>query len=147
MKKVSDVLQAKGNREIWSVTSTATVHDALKMMDEKNVGALLVIDEGKLVGIISERDYARRLLLQGKSPSDTKVKDIMTNNLYGVSPDIGIEECMMLMTEKRVRHLPVFEGDHLIGVISIGNIVKSIIQHQDILIDNLQAYIMGKYGN
>jgi CBS domain-containing protein len=145
MKTVQDVLQSKGGSQILSVPSGTSVLDAVKVMDKKNVGALLVIDEGKLVGIISERDIVRRLVAKVKSSRDTIVKDIMTSDLYGVTPDISTEKALMLMTEKRVRHLPVFEGEHLIGVISIGNIVKSIITTQDSLIGNLQDYILGKY--
>lgn len=145
MKTVKDVLEAKGNSQIWSISSNVSVFEAVNMMDEKNVGALLVIDGGKLVGIIAERDIARRLVLKGRSSRDTIVKDIMTSDLYGVSSDTAIEKCLMLMTEKRVRHLPVFENDHLVGVISIGNIVKSVIIKQDSIIENLQDYILGKY--
>jgi CBS domain-containing protein len=145
MKTVQDVLQSKGNSKILSVPSSTSVLDAVKVMDKKNVGALLVIDEGKLVGIISERDIIRRLVAKMKSSRETIVKDIMTSDLYGVTPDISTEKALMLMTEKRVRHLPVFEGEHLIGVISIGNIVKSVITSQDNLIGNLQDYILGKY--
>lgn len=145
MKTVKDVLEAKGNSQIWSISSSASAFEAVTMMDEKNVGALLVIDGGKLVGIIAERDIARRLVLKGRSSRDTIVKDIMTSDLYGVSSETPIEKCLMLMTEKRVRHLPVFENDHLIGVMSIGNIVKSVIIRQDSLIENLQDYILGKY--
>jgi len=145
MKTVKDVLEAKGNSQIWSISSNASVFEAVNMMDEKNVGALLVIDGGKLVGIIAERDIARRLVLKGRSSRDTIVKDIMTSDLYGVSSDTAIEKCLMLMTEKRVRHLPVFENDHLVGVMSIGNIVKSVIIKQDSIIENLQDYILGKY--
>ncbi|MCU0581236.1 MAG: CBS domain-containing protein [Syntrophales bacterium] len=145
MKTVKDVLEAKGNSQIWSISSSASVFEAVSMMDEKNVGALLVIDGGKLVGIVAERDVARRLVLKGRSSRDTIVKDIMTSDLYGVSSDTAIEKCLMLMTEKRVRHLPVFENDHLVGVMSIGNIVKSVIIKQDSIIENLQDYILGKY--
>lgn len=145
MKTVQDVLQSKGSSQILSVPSSTSVLDAVKVMDKKNVGALLVIDEGKLVGIISERDIIRRLVAKVKSSRETIVKDIMTSDLYGVTPDISTEKALMLMTEKRVRHLPVFEGEHLVGVISIGNIVKSVITTQDSLIGNLQDYILGKY--
>ncbi len=145
MKTVKDVLEAKGNSQIWSISSSASVFEAVSMMDEKNVGALLVIDGGKLVGIIAERDVARRLVLKGRSSRDTIVKDIMTSDLYGVPSDTAIEKCLMLMTEKRVRHLPVFENDRLVGVMSIGNIVKSVILKQDSIIENLQDYILGKY--
>jgi CBS domain-containing protein len=145
MKTVKDVLEAKGNSQICSISSEASALEAVKTMDEKNVGALLVIDGGKLVGIIAERDIARRLVLKGRSSRDTIVKDIMTSDLYGVSSDTAIEKCLMLMTEKRVRHLPVFENDRLVGVISIGNIVKSVILKQDSIIENLQDYILGKY--
>lgn len=145
MKTVQDVLQSKGSSQILSVPSSTSVLDAVKVMDKKNVGALLVIDEGKLVGIISERDIIRRLVAKVKSSRETIVKDIMTSDLYGVTPDISTEKALMLMTEKRVRHLPVFEGEHLVGVISIGNIVKSVITSQDNLIGNLQDYILGKY--
>ena len=145
MKTVQDVLQSKGSSQILSVSSSTSVLDAVKVMDKKNVGALLVIDEGKLVGIISERDIIRRLVAKVKSSRETIVKDIMTSDLYGVTPDISTEKALMLMTEKRVRHLPVFEGEHLVGVISIGNIVKSVITSQDNLIGNLQDYILGKY--
>ena len=106
MKTVKDVLEAKGNSQIWSISSNASVFEAVNMMDEKNVGALLVIDGGKLVGIIAERDIARRLVLKGRSSRDTIVKDIMTSDLYGVSSDTAIEKCLMLMTEKRVTICP-----------------------------------------
>ncbi|MBN1548421.1 MAG: CBS domain-containing protein [Syntrophaceae bacterium] len=145
MKTVKDILEAKGNSQIWSISSEVSVLEAVKMMDEKNVGALLVIDGGKLVGIVSERDITRRLVLKSRSSRDTIVKDIMTSDLYGVAADTPTEKCLMLMTEKRVRHLPVFENDHLVGLISIGNIVKSVIMSQDTLIGNLQDYILGKY--
>ncbi|MDX9746121.1 MAG: CBS domain-containing protein [Syntrophales bacterium] len=145
MKTVKDVLEAKGNSQIWSISPNASALEAVKLMDDKNVGALLVIDGEKLVGVIAERDIARRLVLKSRSSRDTIVKDIMTSDLYGVPADTEIEKCLMLMTEKRVRHLPVFENDHLVGVISIGNIVKSVILRQDSLIENLQDYILGKY--
>jgi CBS domain-containing protein len=114
-------------------------------MYEKNVGALLVIEGGRLAGIITERDYARKVALQGKSTKNTFVADIMTRDVYGVQSDLSIEESMMLMTEKKIRHLPVFENDNLIGIISIGNVVKSIIINQERLIEDLSGYITGKY--
>jgi CBS domain-containing protein len=143
--KVKEVLQAKGYNEIWSIAPNATVLDALKVMYEKNVGALLVIEGGRLAGIITERDYARKVALQGKSTKNTFVADIMTRDVYGVQSDLSIEESMMLMTEKKIRHLPVFENDNLIGIISIGNVVKSIIINQERLIEDLSGYITGKY--
>lgn len=128
---------------IWSVTSTASVFDALQSMAEKNVGALLVIDDGTLVGIISERDYARKVVLKGKSSKDTFVKEIMTEKVVYVRPDESIEECMALMTEKHIRHLPVIDKGEIIGVISIGDVVRAVISEQKFIIAQLENYISG----
>jgi CBS domain-containing protein len=147
MKSVREVLNTKTN-EVWSVLPYATVFDALKLMGEKKIGALVVIDDkGKVAGIISERDYARKVILKGKASKDTKVEEIMTpaSEMFAVKPENSVEECMILMTGKHVRHLPVFEKDKFIGVVSIGDVVKSIISEQEALIEHLSSYIAGKY--
>jgi len=142
MITLRQLLQSKGGG-IWSITSTSTVFDALRMMADKNVGALLVIDEGKLVGILSERDYARKIALKGKSSKDTLVKEIMTEKVVYIRPDESIEECMALMTEKHFRHLPVIDNGALIGVISIGDVVRTVISEQKFIIAQLENYISG----
>jgi CBS domain-containing protein len=142
MITLRQLLQSKGGG-IWSVTSTSTVFDALRTMAEKNVGALLVIDEGRLVGILSERDYARKIALKGKSSKDTLVKEIMTEKVVYIRPDESIEECMALMTEKHFRHLPVIDNGTLIGVISIGDVVRTVISEQKFIIAQLENYISG----
>ena len=144
MLTVKDVLDDKG-RDLWTISPEAKVIDALKLMAEKSIGALVVMSEKKLVGIISERDYARKVILLGKSSIDTRVKDIMTASVYYVHPETLTQECMALMTKNRIRHLPVIHEKKLIGLISIGDIVKSIITQQKIAIDHLENYIMGKY--
>ncbi|HVN49437.1 MAG TPA: CBS domain-containing protein [Bacteroidota bacterium] len=143
MATVRHILQTKG-KSIWSVAPEASVYDALRIMAEKNVGALLVISEGRLAGIFSERDYARKFILQGEASQTTAVKDVMTSVVVFVRPEQSIEECMALMTEKRIRHLPVFEGGQLAGVISIGDVVKEIISDQQQTIQHLENYITGK---
>ncbi len=135
-------LQHKGGGT-WSVTSTSTVMDALQMMAEKNIGALLVIDDGKLVGIISERDYARKVALKGKLSKDTPVGEIMTERVVYVRPDESIEDCMALMTEKHFRHLPVIDKGVIIGLISIGDVVRIVISKQKFIIAQLENYISG----
>lgn len=142
MVTLRQLLQSKGGG-IWSVTSASTVFDALRTMAEKNVGALLVIDEGKLVGIVSERDYARKIALKGKSSKDTLVKEIMTEKVVYIRPEESIEECMALMTEKHFRHLPVIDNGTLIGVISIGDVVRTVISEQKFIIAQLENYISG----
>jgi CBS domain-containing protein len=147
MKSVREVLKTK-TKEVWSILPYATVFDALKLMGEKKVGALMVIDDhGKVAGIISERDYARKVILKGKASKETKVEEIMTpaSEMFAVKPDNSVEECMILMTGKHVRHLPVFEKDKFVGVVSIGDVVKSIISEQEALIEHLSGYIAGKY--
>jgi CBS domain-containing protein len=121
----------------------AMVYDALELMADKNVGAVLVIDADRLVGILSERDYARKVILHGKSSKDTPIREIMTQRVVYVRPQQTAEECMALMTDKRVRHLPVLEDDQLVGVISIGDVVKSIISEQEFIIEQLERYISG----
>lgn len=126
MKTVKQLLQSKG-RQVWSIAPEAMVYDALKLMAEKEVGALVVLEAGQVAGIISERDYARKVSLQGKSDRTTSVGEIMTAKVIYVYPEQTIEECMALMTDKRIRHLPVIDGGQLIGVISIGDVVKEAI--------------------
>jgi len=142
MKKVSEVLKIKGN-DVWSISPDASVYDAIKLMTEKKVGALMVVENGKLVGVISETDYTRKIILQGRTSQQTPVKDIMTSHVLYVQPEQDIEECMILMTEKRTRHLPVMDHDKLIGVISIGDAVKSVIDEQRFTIEQLERYITG----
>ena len=142
---ISAVLGQK-SREIFSVAPDTCVDDAVKMMDEKNVGALLVMKGSKLVGMLSERDYARKVMLRGKKSSETKVSDIMSSNLTVTSPAEGVEECLRVMTDKRIRHLPVLEGDKVIGVISIGDLVKHVISCQSATIAHLESYISGGYS-
>ena len=134
------------NREIFSVTPDTCVDDAVKMMDEKNVGALLVMKGSKLVGMLSERDYARKVMLRGKKSAETKVADIMSTNLSVTHPNEGVEECLRVMTDKRIRHLPVLENDKVIGVISIGDLVKHVISCQSATIAHLESYISGGYS-
>ncbi|MFQ5995867.1 MAG: CBS domain-containing protein [Acidiferrobacterales bacterium] len=142
MKTVHELLQVKGQAS-WHVTPDTTVYNALELMAEKDVGALLVLDAGRLVGIFSERDYARKVILKGKTSKETPVKEIMSAKVTCVAPDRSIEECMALMTDKRIRHLPVLENDTLIGVISIGDVVKEIISEQEFVIEQLEHYISG----
>ncbi|HOP85291.1 MAG TPA: CBS domain-containing protein [Syntrophorhabdaceae bacterium] len=145
MVKVETILQKKGSN-VWTIKPDAIVYRALEMMSDKGVGALVVVnDEEKVVGIITERDYARKVILQGKSSKETYVKEIMSKELFVVSPSTTVEECMGLMTEKRIRHLPVMDKDKLIGIISIGDVLKAIIEEQGIMIEHLSNYIMGGY--
>jgi CBS domain-containing protein len=144
MVTVTHILKQKGS-DVWVISPEAKVLEALKLMAEKGVGALMVVEKDRVVGIMSERDYARKVMLMGKSSADTPVRDIMTSQVYGVHPENKAEECMALMTDKHIRHLPVFDKDKLVGVVSIGDIVKSIIVEQKVMIDHLQDYIMGKY--
>lgn len=139
---VRQLLQTKGY-DTWSIAPDASVYDALKLMAAKGIGALLVIEGEELVGIISERDYARKVALRGKSAIDTPTREIMTEAVFTVGPEQTIEECMEMMTDKRVRHLPVLEDNQLIGVISIGDVVKAIISQQEFLIKHLERYIEG----
>ena len=142
MTTVSQILQAKGTR-VWSVSPDTTVFDALKLMAEKNLGALLVLEGEKLVGIFSERDYARKIILQGKTSKETPVMEIMSTDVLYVRPEQSIEECMALMTDKRIRHLPVLEGTKLVGLISIGDVVKAVISEKEFVIKQLENYITG----
>ena len=141
MKTVRDILKVKGH-EVWHIEPDATVFEALQRMAEKEVGALMVMNGAELVGIISERDYARKVILQGRASPTTLVKEIMTTHVVCTRLEQPVEECMALMTEKRIRHLPVVEQDErLVGVISIGDLVKSIITDQKFIIEQLVRYI------
>ena len=142
MNTVRQLLQAKGH-EIWSARPDTSVFDALQMMAEHNIGALVVLDEGGLVGIFSERDYARKVVLKGKSSRETSVGEIMSQRVSCVGTDQTIDECMALMTDKRIRHLPVLEDDQLVGVISIGDVVRAVISEKEFIIGQLENYITG----
>ncbi|WP_439882503.1 CBS domain-containing protein [Pontibacter sp. MBLB2868] len=142
MGTVRNILQQKENK-IFSVNPNDTVFSALEKMVENNIGALLVVDEGKFVGIFTERDYARKVILKGKASKETQIKEIMSERPPSVNPDNTMEECMALMTTKYIRHLPVFENGELVGLISIGDIVKYIIDEQKFIIENLEHYISG----
>ena len=140
MKTVKEILENKGNF-IWSVTPETTVYAALKLMAEKGIGAVLVIKDSKVVGIMSERDYARKVALQGKSSVQLTVSEIMSEKVLYVESSQNVEDCMALMINKRIRHLPVFEASKLIGFISIGDVVKAIIDEKEFFIDQLVNYI------
>ena len=139
---VRQLIGRKGN-SIWSTQPDAMVFEALEQMAEKRVGSLLVFEGDQLAGIFSERDYARKVILKGKSSRDTCVREIMTQNVVCVRPDQTMDDCMALMTDKRIRHLPVLDGDEIIGVISIGDVVKEIISEQEFVIGQLENYITG----
>ncbi len=142
---IDEILNHKGNT-VWSIAPNATVFEAVQMMADKNVGALLVTDENKLVGIISERDYTRKVILKGKSSRQTAVKEILSGQVFHVGPSHTVEECLHLMTDHRIRHLPVLEEDRIVGVVSIGDLVNWIISAQSTTIDQLQTYIAGYPG-
>lgn len=139
---ISNLLQNK-TTPLWSVTPNTLVFDAIKMMAEKNIGAVLVMSNGILAGIFSERDYTRKVVLQGKTSRDTQVWEIMASEINTVTPDDTIEDCMRLMTEKRLRHLPVLNGTQVVGIISIGDLVNWIISAQDATISQMEQYIAG----
>jgi CBS domain-containing protein len=143
MYTVKNILEEKGH-EVWTVSPEAKVITALELMKEKGVGALVVMYKEQVVGILSERDYARKVILRGKSSLETPVKEIMTFQVYNVGLETPAEECMALMSQKRVRHLPVLDGGKLAGIVSIGDVVKSIISKHSNTIDQLQNYIRGK---
>ena len=142
MTTVRSVLQSKGS-DIWSTAPDTLVFDALKVMAEKNVGALLVMEGSQLIGIFSERDYARKVVLKGESSHNIAIRNVMTSGVISVTPDQSIEDCMALMTGKHIRHLPVLENSKIVGLISIGDVVKAIISQHEDTIKQLENYITG----
>jgi len=148
MRIVRDILNSKKSHEVYSIGPKATVLDALTLMGEKMIGALMVMDGDKnVLGIITERDYVRKIPLQGKVSRETCVEEIMTPlaDLYVVKPETTVDDCMVLITGKKIRHLPVFDGSRFLGLVSIGDVIKSIITEQETLIEHLSDYIAGKY--
>jgi len=146
MTSVASILKSKPVQAVHTIAPGASVFDAVKLMAEKSIGALIVTEGDRVVGIITERDYARKIVLMSRSSKETPVRDIMTSAVMYVRPDQTTEDCMVLMTEKRLRHLPVMEGERLVGLISIGDLVKDIISEQRFIIDQLQHYIRGEHG-
>ncbi|MCH7773799.1 MAG: CBS domain-containing protein [Bacteroidetes bacterium] len=142
METIRQILNKKGN-QVFSVTPETTVYDTLKLMADKNIGAVLVLDEGKLVGIMSERDYARKVILHGKFSKEIPVKEIMSANVIFIDPDQTIKNTKAIMIQKRIRHLPVMEDDKLVGIISIGDVVNAVLEENSFMIDQLATYIKG----
>jgi len=143
MVTVNRVLESKGNK-VWTIGPEDTVLDALKEMAEAGVGALVVVKDGGVVGMFSERDYARKVILKGKASKDTPVRDVMSEKVYYVSPTREIEECMAIMTDKAIRHLPVLFDGQLVGLVSIGDVVKAMISEREFIIEQLEQFIMGR---
>jgi CBS domain-containing protein len=144
MKSVAEILKSKPDQTVHSVAPGVSVYDALRLMANKNIGALLVMEEGRIVGILSERDYARKIVLMDRSSKQTAVREVMTSSVMYARPDQSNEECMALMTDNRLRHLPVIEHGKLLGLVSIGDLVKDIISDQQFTIEQLQHYIQGQ---
>ncbi len=142
MITVGELLDNKGHG-IWSLSPEDSVFDAIKLMDDKGIGALAVINDGTLVGMISERDYARKVILKGRSSNKTQVKEIMSSQVYYTFPSQPVDDCMVVMSERCIRHLPVLKGDELVGMISIGDLIKDIIAEQKFIIEQLEHYIAG----
>jgi CBS domain-containing protein len=142
--KVSSILAHQKTSTVWSIGPNAMVFDAIQLMDEKNVGALPVLEHGKLVGIVTERDYTRKVILRGKASKDTPVSDIMTRELLTVNPSSSITECMRIMSERHVRHLPVLDGTSLVGILSVGDVLNWIVWAQKATIDNLERYSLAE---
>jgi CBS domain-containing protein len=146
MKTAAQILGSKPDRTVHTIGPTASVYEAVRLMADKNIGALVVVERDKVVGIVSERDYARKIVLMARSSKDTLLGDIMSSPVMYVHPDQTGEECMALMTENRLRHLPVMDGDQLIGLVSIGDLVKATISEQQFTIEQLEHYIAGQRG-
>lgn len=144
MKTIKQLIDEKGNN-IYSISPEAFVYEALELMAQKDIGALVVTESNKLVGIFSERDYARKIVLKGKTSKDSKVGELMVKGIYYIHPNKTVQDCMVLMTEKKIRHVPVIENDSLIGIVSIGDVVKAIIKQQRATIKDLENYITGSY--
>ena len=144
MKTAADILVSKSDRAVHTVAASTSVFDAVRRMAEKNVGALVVVENDRVVGIISERDYTRKIVLMARSSKDTPVRDIMSSPVLFVRPEQTSEDCMALMTENRLRHLPIMDSDRLVGLISIGDLVKDIISEQQFVIEQLEHYISGQ---
>lgn len=144
MTSVAQILKSKSNQSVYTITASECVYDAIKLMAEKHIGALVVTDGDSIAGIITERDYARKVVLKDRSSKVTPVRDIMTHAVRFVRPDQSSDECMALMTEYRMRHLPVIDHERLVGMISIGDLVKNIIEEQEFTIQQLEHYITGE---
>ena len=144
MTTIAQLLNTKGN-QIWSVEPKATIFEALEIMSEKEIGALLVMEDGKLTGIFSERDYARKVILKGKSSKETQVGELMTKKVFYMDPQKTINDCMAMMTAKRIRHVPVIEDNQVMGIVTIGDVVNQIISEQEVTINHLENYITGSH--
>ena len=144
MTTIAQLLNAKGN-QIWSVEPKATIFEALEIMSEKEIGALLVMEDGKLTGIFSERDYARKVILKGKSSKETPVGELMTKKVFYIDSQKTINDCMAMMTAKRIRHVPVIEDNQVMGIVTIGDVVNQIISEQEVTINHLENYITGSH--
>ena len=146
MNTVAQILGSKPDQAVYTMEPSVSAHEAVRLMAEKNIGALVVVENGKIVGLVSERDYARKLVLMARSPMDTLLGDIMSSPVMYVRPHQTSDECMALMTQNRLRHLPVMDHDRLIGLISIGDLVKATISEQQFIIEQLEHYIIGQRG-
>ena len=142
MKTMKQLLEAKGSH-VWTISPDASIFEAIQLMDEKQIGALVIVDGNKTVGIVSERDYARKIILHDRSSRETAVREIMSAKVMIARPDQSVHDCLALMTERRVRHLPVVDGDDLLGMVSIGDLVKAVIADQQFQIEQLEHYISG----
>ncbi|WP_244817061.1 CBS domain-containing protein [Caballeronia sp. Lep1P3] len=145
MATVADVLNSKPDHTVYTIAETSPVYDAIKLMADKHIGAVIVTEGDEIVGIVTERDYARKVVLMDRSSKDTPVRDIMTSQVRYVRPDQTTDDCMALMTDKRMRHLPVIDNGRLVGMISIGDLVKNIISEQQFTIQQLEYYIRGEH--